>query len=53
MEVGLRLCKAIKKGQAKGMTMKQIMRANSGLWRQSMIEQARDDFFVSNLHFSR
>lgn len=53
MDIGLALCKAIKKGQSKGMSMKQIARANPGLWRQSVIDQARDDFFVSNLHFSR
>ena len=53
MEIGLALCRAIKKGQSRGLTMKQIARRNPGLWRQSVIDQARDDFFVSQLHFSK
>ena len=52
-KLGLGLCKAIKRGQSRGMSIQQIARQNPGLWRQSIIEQALDDFFVSNLHFSR
>ena len=51
MSVGLSLCKKIAKGRSKGLSLKQIARANRSLWIQSELEQALDDFYVSQLHF--